>query len=302
MQGIVPMDQGHIDTSDVFFERRWSVLKSVDDMVVRLTDKLEHMGVLDNTYIIFSADNGFHLGQFGMLYDKRMLYEHDIRIPLAVRGPGIRKNVNSSAPVMHHDLAPTILDMIGISKTPKIMDGTSWLPQVLEGAPSKTWRTDFLVEYNGPKAATNAFFGNVASQQPKLIDSTDTGERGAPEVCTANKSTETLNCKCSCRYKKPNGKVYDRSPCDSNENTYKCLRTINATEDSNYCEFDDGYVEYYDTKNDPWGLTNLAVKGRTQEWKLEALSHRLHAHRVCKGPSCFNPPPAETSMEMEFVV
>lgn len=291
MQGIVPMDQGHIDTSDVYFERRWSVLKSVDDMVVRLTDELERMNALDNTYIIFSADNGFHLGQFGMLYDKRMLYEHDIRIPLAVRGPGIRKNVNCSAPVMHHDIGPTILEMIGLQETPRIMDGTSWLLQVTEAAKPGKWRTDFLVEYNGPKASVNAMTisSDLANDNSSVSNEEGDGYLQRPSQCSANKAEETVDCKCSCRYKKPNGKIYDRSPCDSLENTYKCLRTINATEDSNYCEFDDGFVEYYDTKSDPWGLTNLAVKHRTPKWKLQALSQRLHAHRICKGRGCFNP-------------
>merc|ERR1719162_2497696 len=110
------MDQGHIDTSDVFFERRWSALRSVDDLVVKLTDELKAMGEFDNTYIVYSADNGFHLGQFGMLYDKRMLYEHDIRVPLLITGPGVRKNVTSAAPVMHHDIAATFLEMMGVSK------------------------------------------------------------------------------------------------------------------------------------------------------------------------------------------
>merc|ERR1712137_372619 len=110
--------------------------------------------------------------------------------------------------------------------------------------------------------------------------------------CTANKQDETLNCRCSCEYKRSDGSVYDRSPCDSKENTYKCLRTINATEDSNYCEFDDGYVEYYDTKADPWGLVNLALKNRSPDWKLNALSKRLYAHMRCSGSNCFNPPEA----------
>merc|ERR1712176_1426178 len=101
--------------------------------------------------------------------------------------------------------------------------------------------------------------------------------------CTADKTTETLKCKCSCLYQNADGSLYERSPCDGNENTYKCLRTINATEDSSYCEFDDGYVEYYDTKSDPWSLTNLAVKGRTPIWKLQALSLRLYAFMKCSG-------------------
>jgi len=263
-------------------------------MVVKLTDELEKMQVLDNTYIIFSADNGFHLGQFGMLYDKRMLYEHDIRIPLLVRGPRVHKNITSAAPVMHHDLAPTILDMIGI-KTPHQMDGTSWLPLVTDKHASQSWRTDFLVEYNGPKVASNILLrgGSVNPSEVVGLGGFSPAEDGATPLssCSANKTDETLNCKCSCEYKNGDGAVYDRSPCDSKENTYKCLRTINTTEDSNYCEFDDGYVEYYDTKADPWGLVNLAIKNRSSQWKLNALSRRLYAHMRCKGSDCFNPSP-----------
>eukprot|EP01047_Picozoa_sp_COSAG01_P046923 COSAG01_NODE_4440_length_5021_cov_5.654409_5_plen_83_part_00 len=77
--------------------------------------------------------HGYHLGEFGMLYDKRMLYETDIRVPLFVCGPGIKAGQTIEQPVGHIDLAPTILSMALIS-TPPQMDGRSWLPLVFGGA------------------------------------------------------------------------------------------------------------------------------------------------------------------------
>lgn len=65
-----------------------------------------------------SPDHGQHLGQFGMGFDKRQLYETDIRVPLLVRGPGVVANATSDAIASHVDLAPTFLDMMG-APTPR---------------------------------------------------------------------------------------------------------------------------------------------------------------------------------------
>ena len=151
LRNIAPMQGGEIDTSDVFFERRWSVLRSVDDAIVRLVDAVTAAGEIDNTYWVFTGDHGYHLGEFGMLYDKRMLYETDIRVPLFASGPGIAAGLVVPGPVSHADLAPTILAMAGIDARVEAtqMDGRSWLSLVAENAPSPpaVWRTEFVIEY-----------------------------------------------------------------------------------------------------------------------------------------------------------
>nr|KAG5699181.1 hypothetical protein BaRGS_012702 [Batillaria attramentaria] len=78
----VPLPDGSITYIDDTFRNRWRTLLSVDDMVENVVNVLEKKGMLQNTYIFFSSDNGYHLGQFGLPYDKRQLYEFDVRVPL----------------------------------------------------------------------------------------------------------------------------------------------------------------------------------------------------------------------------
>ena len=110
LRQIVPMDDVHINVSDIFFQRRWSVLRSVDDMVESLHDFLVSKNEWDNTFFLYSSDHGYHLGEFGMLYDKRMLYETDIRVPLFVKGPGIKAGQVRTTPAqwLEHSLSATM--------------------------------------------------------------------------------------------------------------------------------------------------------------------------------------------------
>ena len=289
MQTIVPMDEGHANVSDVYFQRRWSVLHSVDDMVERLHEKLEALGQLENTFFMFSSDHGYHLGEFGQIYDKRMLYETDIRVPLFIKGPGIAAGSTVSGPVSHVDLAPTILSLGGVA-TPPVMDGRSWLPLVKEGGGDAAWRNDLLIEYNGPKV------GDAPIDPENADDQAPDAPDGA--FCHANADDETsIAGKCSCTVKDGThgGKVHDASPCDDSDNTYKCLRTfasagggvVPALNNSIYCEFDNGFVEMYDLDADPYNLHNLHK--HTDAATLATLHARLHQFMLCSGADCFDP-------------
>jgi hypothetical protein len=83
-------------------------------MVEQVFDRLEQAGILNNTYVFYSSDNGYHIGQHRLQPGKKCGYEEDINVPLIVRGPGVPEGATVDIPTSHVDLAPTFLDILGI--------------------------------------------------------------------------------------------------------------------------------------------------------------------------------------------
>ncbi|TQV91343.1 arylsulfatase [Cordyceps javanica] len=100
---------------DNFQRRRLQSLQAVDDLISDIFNALQyHPDVLANTYIIYTADNGFHLGQHRLPAGKTCGIEEDVNVPFIIRGPGISKNETVNSPSSHTDLAPTFLTLAGI--------------------------------------------------------------------------------------------------------------------------------------------------------------------------------------------
>ncbi len=143
MQHLNLYANARLDDLDELYRRRLESLLSVDEMVGRIYDALENKEILDNTFIVFLTDNGFHFGEHRLLPTKLFAYEEDIRIPLIVRGPGLPAGTVLSPMVLNIDLAPTFAEWAGAT-IPDFVDGRSFVP-LLEGtAPS--WRQAFLIE------------------------------------------------------------------------------------------------------------------------------------------------------------
>ncbi|KAI0201229.1 arylsulfatase-like protein [Astrocystis sublimbata] len=102
-----------IDYNDHFYAQRLRALQSVDELVDGVMRRLDDMGILDNTYIIYSTDNGYHIGQHRLHPSKQCSFEEDINIPLIIRGPGVPKGFTTDIVTAHTDLAPTILQIAG---------------------------------------------------------------------------------------------------------------------------------------------------------------------------------------------
>jgi arylsulfatase A-like enzyme len=99
----------------------------VDEAVGAIVGQLRRSGVYDNTYIIFTSDNGFLQGEHRVRSGKMLPYDPSVRVPLLISGPGIPRGKTSKELVGNIDLAPTLLD-IADGRSGKKMDGRSLLP------------------------------------------------------------------------------------------------------------------------------------------------------------------------------
>ena len=111
-----------------FIKDYYRVLLGVDENVGRFLDYLDAQGLSENTLIVYTSDNGFFLGENG-LFDKRLMYEPSIRVPMLVRHPASipAGQVNREHMLLNVDVAPTFLDAGGAAAAPA-MQGRSWLP------------------------------------------------------------------------------------------------------------------------------------------------------------------------------
>jgi arylsulfatase A-like enzyme len=141
----LPADDRKRQNFQLLAKNYYRTLLSVDENVGRVLDFLDKNGMARDTVVIYSSDNGFFLGEHG-LFDKRLMYEPSIRVPLLVRFPLRVKaaQVNSRQMVLNVDVAPTVLELAGVP-APAWMQGRSFLP-LLENREGP-WRDAFLYEY-----------------------------------------------------------------------------------------------------------------------------------------------------------
>ena len=125
-----PMTKDQASDSDNLFADRWRSLLSVDDITKEVVALLNKYNQLDNTYILWTSDHGFQLGQFRLPSCKLQPYDHDIRVPFHIRGPGIQ-NKNYSFVSGMVDVAPTIIELAG-GQVPSTMDGHSFAKLLME--------------------------------------------------------------------------------------------------------------------------------------------------------------------------
>ena len=252
-----PFVQGKING---LYRRRIRSLRAVDRGVAGLVSTLEKSGQLDNTYFVFTSDNGFHLGQHRLPAGKQTAYEEDIHVPMFVRGPGVPAGSNVTALVGNVDLAPTFAGLAG-ARVPAFVDGRSFARFL--GHPDQSaddWRHAYLLEHwqetpGGPRRN-----GDLPLEPP------DPDQSGPGRAVNAAKR------------KHPHRHVQWLALNDIPN--FRGLRTARYT----YVEYDTGERELYDLTTDPAELRNLPPNTHT------ALRERLHEELLaladCSGASC----------------
>jgi N-acetylglucosamine-6-sulfatase len=151
IHGIDHMETGAFDKDpvpdfDQLFRQYCEAVFSLDENVGRLLGYLDQAGLANNTLVIYMGDNGFALGEHGF-YDKRDAFEESIRVPMLAYAPGyLPAGKSVSQLVQNIDVAPTVVEVCGVTKPPPHLDGRSLLP-LLQGK-QVAWRDHVLYEYH----------------------------------------------------------------------------------------------------------------------------------------------------------
>jgi N-acetylglucosamine-6-sulfatase len=246
---------------DRLARRRAQSLQAVDRDVAGLIAHLDSIGELDSTYIVFTSDNGFHLGQHRMPAGKQTAYETDIHLPLLVRGPGVAAGSHVQDITGNIDLAPTFAALGGATLTDS-PDGRSLVPFLESRAPSASdWRQAYLLEH-WTTSLTPQNRSGAGQLEPDDLDQSDAAKAGGATGSTTSTSIRA-------------GKA-----SLSNIPEYQGLRTARYT----YVEYSTGEKELYDVIKDPNELTNLAATASPA--LLATLHARLGQLRTCKADGC----------------
>ncbi|KXS17421.1 Arylsulphatase [Gonapodya prolifera JEL478] len=114
VRNLPKLTDSYIATNDEWYRLRLRSLQSVDAKIDELFSRLDALDLLDNTYVIYSSDNGFHIGNHRLPPGKLCPYEEDVNVPFIVRGPGVACGRVADVVTSHVDLAPTVLKLAGL--------------------------------------------------------------------------------------------------------------------------------------------------------------------------------------------
>ena len=131
---------------NVYLRKYLRCVKGVDDNLKRLFKYMDETGIMDNTVIIYTGDQGFMLGEHDY-QDKRWMYEESMRMPFLIRYPAkIKAGSRTDAVVGNVDYAPTILDFAGVKK-PLYMQGHSFKSICETGNEPANWTNEAYYRY-----------------------------------------------------------------------------------------------------------------------------------------------------------
>jgi arylsulfatase A-like enzyme len=151
-----------INAIDTLYRKRLQTMLAVEDLVKNVIDTLSATGQLDNTYIFFTSDNGFHQGQHRLASGKNTAFDTDLAVPLIVRGPGVPAGGVVNSITANVDYASTFLELAGVP-APNLCDGRSLAP-FLRGQTPSVWRKALLLEHNGPSLTEASSDGTLEPQ------------------------------------------------------------------------------------------------------------------------------------------
>ncbi len=249
-----------IHTYRVYWDKQLDAERSIDDGVKLLIDTLGSLHRLRNTYVIFTSDNGFFFGEHRLIGGKFLAYEPSTHMPFLIRGPHIKPNSESGEIVGNIDVAPTVLDLAGVTPD-KSVDGRSLKP-FFEDPDLRTLRP-FLFE--------------------SFVETSDVEESGAiaepgDQSATAAQRTHSTSAIPELHPRRGGATASLLAP----PKDYEGIRLGPYK----YIAWPDGEKELYDLETDPYELNNL-VRIRNY-FPVRNFLHRELTERLedCVGRGC----------------
>ena len=306
---------------DELYKDRLRSLLSVDDMIGDLIDYLTKNNLLNITYIIYTSDHGYHLGQWRIPCSKEQMYETDIKIPMFIRGPNIAFKSTAGQLVCNIDILPTVADLANIPfPDASVIDGKSMVGHIL---PEYNYNDGYGSGTNDDNSSIN-FKMKKATKLEKMREILRVDTTWRQVFLSEYRSTGTLYFDhCSTWWignstQNGDGHVYgfpgiviNPPPNDFNgvpwyidnrtTNNWRMLRIINSTSNIAYGEFIDYswnkeskenpmYYELYDMNNDFYQMNNLYPsysKNNSMKGYLSELHDMLMSMGECTGADCF---------------
>ena len=253
-----------IHTYRVYYQNCLAALLSVDEGVKQILDQLGALNRLENTYVIFTSDNGFFFGQHRLVGGKFLAYEPATHLPLIIRGPGIEPNTHTGQFASTIDIAPTILELAGVTPD-KSVDGTSLVPFMQE--PSLRTRRPLLFE---SFVQTNDVEqdGNAATGESTTAAGRARGKLGVKGASARGAAARASGAAAHASVVAPPKNYYG-----IRLGPYK------------YIEWPDGEKELYDINKDPYELNNI-VRDRNYAPIRNFLHEELVRLEECSGRTC----------------
>ena len=256
----------------------WAVDQAVGDIV----GKLDEIGELDNTVIVYMSDNGYLLGEH-RAKKKRAAYEESIRVPLIVRGPRVQRG-RSDLIASNIDLAPTFAELADVTPDDPafdLIDGRSLAP-ILEGR-AVNWRSDLLIEHwwypdDSPIPTFKALYTQDGPRPEYKYVRYESPDK--PELAGVDVATEQY----------PSGS-FGWSHSQEQRSQSRQFGLLENSGDSlgadvkSYHEGDDIELELYDLVGDEYEMESLH-EDRSYRQTLGTLDARLDELAHCQGVTC----------------
>lgn len=263
---------------------RLDMLASVDEAVAQIVNRLDAEGELDNTYVIFTSDNGYFSSEHRIRQGKFLPHEPSSRVPLMMRGPGITAGTSSGELVSNVDIAATVAEIAGASPT-LVQDGRSLLPYATN-ATARSQRGILLEGDTGPgiddegvetPVADNdaqrlkAFYKKLKAKKRKINRRCNKLKRKSPKRALRCKRNGVNNLE-----QEPTDTTYKlRAPAYTGLRTDRWVLHLYST----------GEIELYDMARDPSQLSSLHRNKRfapIRKWMLA----KLNVLAGCAGSAC----------------